>query len=49
MTTQEADDLLAQIADMALLIEEDEDLKRVDPRYAIIAQWIDTNVDTVSV
>ena len=49
MTTDEADELLSKIADMALIIEEDAELERIDPRYAIIAKWIETDLDTVSV
>lgn len=49
MTTDEADELLSQIADMALQIEEDAELERADPRYSILAKWIETNLDTVSV
>lgn len=49
MTTDEADELLAEIADMAIRIEEDEELRRADPRYAVLAKWIETNLDTVSV
>ncbi len=48
MTTDDADELLQQIADLALRIEEDDELARADPRYAILAKWIDTDIDTVS-
>ena len=47
MTTEEADELLAKIADMALAIEEDEELAASDPRYCIVAKWIETDVDLV--
>lgn len=49
MTTDEADEMLSKIADMALLIEEDAELERIDLRYSILAKWIETDLDTVSV
>lgn len=48
MTIEEADEILSKINDLALEIEEDKDLQRVDPRYAIVAKWIDTDVDSVT-
>ena len=49
MTIEEADEILSKIADLALEIEEDTELQRVDPRYAIVAKCIDTDVDSVSI
>jgi len=45
MTTDEADALLDQIADIAARIELDDELRRADPRYAITAGWIDTDIE----
>lgn len=45
MTTQEADRMLERISDMAWDIEHDEELRELDPRYAITAKWIDTDID----
>jgi hypothetical protein len=47
MTTEEADELLAKIEDMAIEIEEDEELKKLDPRYGIVAMLIDTDINSV--
>jgi len=47
MTTEEADEMLAKIADMAQAIEDDEELKQADPRYAIVAKWIDVDLNNV--
>ena len=48
MTIEEAEEILQQIAYLANEIEEDEDLMQLDPRYAILAKWIDTDVGSVS-
>ena len=48
MTIDEADEILSKINDLALEIEEDKELQRVDPRYAILAKWIETDIDSVS-
>ena len=48
MTIDEADEILSKINDLALEIEEDKELQRVDPRYAILAKWIETDIDAVS-
>jgi predicted house-cleaning noncanonical NTP pyrophosphatase (MazG superfamily) len=48
MTTEEADELLAKIEDMAREIEEDKELEELDPRYGIVAMWIDTDINSVN-
>ena len=48
MTTEEADELLAKIDDMAREIEEDEELEKIDPRYGIVAMFIDTDINLVT-
>ena len=47
MTIGEAEEILQQIADLASEIEEDKELMQLDPRYTILAKWIDTDVGTV--
>lgn len=48
MLIEEAEEILQQISDLANEIEEDEELMQLDPRYAILAKWIDTDVGSVS-
>ena len=48
MTTEEADEILEQIASLAQRLEEDAELKAIDPRYAILAKWCETDLDSVS-
>lgn len=48
MTPIEADNKLEQIANLAEQIERDEELKKTDERYSILAKWIDTDIDCVS-
>ena len=49
MTRQEADEKLEVINQLAMEIEEDEDLKSVDSRYYITAKWIDTDIENVDI
>lgn len=45
MTPAQADQKLAQIEQLAREIETDEELKKIDPRYAITAMWIETDIE----
>ena len=48
MTVDQADKKIAQIESLAREIEYDEELKKIDRRYSIAAQWVDLGVDNVS-
>lgn len=48
MKKREADKKLAKIEELASQIEHDEELKQIDERYSVCAQWIDTDIDNVS-
>lgn len=48
MTTAEADDILAQIDALGARLIEDDELFQLDPRYAVLAQWLDTDLDYIS-
>lgn len=47
MTRAEAEEKIALIDALALELETDQELKAIDPRYAIMAQWIDTDLEIV--
>ena len=49
MTTDEADDILETIARHAYELEYDTELYKLDPRYSIVASWIDTDIDVVEI
>lgn len=48
MTTEEADLLIDEINRIAEKIEKDEELRALDPRYAIAAKWCECDPDTVT-
>jgi hypothetical protein len=48
MTIDEANNNLKIIEELAWEMENDEALKNTDPRYAILAHWIDTDIENVS-
>jgi hypothetical protein len=45
MKKHEADEKLEQIQKLADEIASDEELRSIDPRYSITANWIDTDID----
>jgi len=48
MNTDQADEILDQIENLATQIELDEELAEADGRYKITAKWIDTDITNVS-
>ena len=46
MTTEEADEIFDEIERLAAQVEDDEELKALDPRYSITAKWIDCDIET---
>jgi hypothetical protein len=49
MTTDEADDILATMARHVYELENDEELYQLDPRYSILASFIDLDLNYVEV
>lgn len=49
MNRQKANEKLDEIRRLAEELEEDEELKGIDERYSILAMWIETDLDTVSI
>ena len=49
MTAEQADEILGEIEELAFQIERDDELAKEDPRYRIIAKWIDLDIDNASV
>lgn len=47
MTIDEADSIIEQIDRLAEQIENDKELEALDPRYKIMASWLETSVDDV--
>ncbi len=47
MMPEQADEKLREIERLAREIEEDEELQGIDPRYAVTAKWIDTDIENV--
>ena len=43
-----ADEKIEEIQRLAREIESDEELKAVDERYSVMAGWIDTDIENVS-
>ena len=48
MNTQEADEKLDLIEEIASEIENDEELADIDERYKITAKWIDTDISNAT-
>jgi hypothetical protein len=48
MQPKQADKILKKIEELAARIESDKQLESIDPRYAITAKWIDTDITNVS-
>jgi len=48
MDISEAEQIREEIESLALKLESDQELKELDPRYAIMASWIDTDLENVS-
>lgn len=47
MQLAEAEEKRARIDALARELEADEELKALEPRYAVMAQWLDTDLDNV--
>lgn len=47
VTPKQADEILEEIERLAAMIEEDKELLALDPRYSIVAKWIDCNLESV--
>lgn len=48
MNEYQADKKVAQIQKLASEIENDTELKAIDERYSVMAGWIDTDIENVS-
>jgi len=48
MTPEQADEKLEKIESLAREIEFDEELKKIDERYNVVAKWIETDINDVS-
>ena len=48
MNEYEAREKIAQIQKLALEIEGDRELMDIDERYSVMAGWIDTDIENVS-
>ncbi len=49
MSIEEAEEKCKIIDQLALEIENDAQLKRLEPRYNIMAKWIDTDIESCSI
>jgi hypothetical protein len=49
MQLAEAEEKRARIDALARELETDEELKALEPRYAVMAYWLDTDLDNVDV
>ena len=48
MNKHRADEKIEEIQQLARDIENDHELKGIDERYSVMASWIDTDIDNVS-
>tara|TARA_R110000787_G_scaffold44623_1_gene109420 strand:- start:21 stop:173 length:153 start_codon:yes stop_codon:yes gene_type:complete len=48
MNKYRAEEKIEMIQKLASEIEHDDELKSIDERYSIMASWIDTDIDNVS-
>lgn len=48
MNKKQAEEKIDEIKSLAWVILHDKELKAIDERYSVMAGWIDTDVDNVS-
>ena len=48
MNKNQADEKIEEINNLVWEIFHDKELKALDERYSVMADWIDTNIDNVS-